>query len=54
MAVLEGGYNTRRLGGDVEVAARTLAGAPAPEIACDLDPRWEQVFERWSHPLLER
>jgi acetoin utilization deacetylase AcuC-like enzyme len=53
MAVLEGGYNTRRLGGDVEVAARMLAGEPAPDVALRIRQDWVEIFDRWHHPLLE-
>lgn len=53
MAVLEGGYNTRRLGGDVEVAARMLAGEPGPDVALRVGPEWQAVFDSWQHPLLD-
>ncbi|MFH1463686.1 MAG: histone deacetylase [Pseudomonadota bacterium] len=54
VAVLEGGYNTRRLGGDVEVAALALAGGPIPDVQISLDPRWVERFATWPHPLLQR
>ena len=52
MAVLEGGYNTQRLGGDAAVLANALAGAPAPDVAVRLSPAWDQRLLSWSHPLL--
>jgi acetoin utilization deacetylase AcuC-like enzyme len=52
MAVLEGGYNTRRLGGDVAVAARAMAGEPPPDVALRIGPEWLDIFARWQHPLL--
>ncbi len=53
MAVLEGGYNTRRLGGDVEVAARMLAGEPGPDVVLRVRPDWQEIFSAWQHPLLD-
>jgi acetoin utilization deacetylase AcuC-like enzyme len=53
MAVLEGGYNTRRLGGDVEVAACMLAGDPVPDVALRIRDDWREIMARWQHPLLD-
>ena len=53
MAVLEGGYNLRRLGGDVEVAARMMAGHPAPDVAVRVHDDWRAMFDNWQHPLRE-
>ncbi len=54
MAVLEGGYNTRRLGGDVNVAVRALAGDSVPDVQLQVSPHWVERFGTWSHPLLGR
>jgi acetoin utilization deacetylase AcuC-like enzyme len=55
MAVLEGGYNTHRLGGDVEVAARAMAGDPAPDVVVRIRDDWREIFGAWErlHPLLQ-
>lgn len=54
MAVLEGGYNTRRLGGDAAVAVRAMAGEPVPDVHLNVRPDWVQRFAAWPHPLLGR
>ncbi len=53
MAVLEGGYNTQRLGNDVRCLAETLAGEPAPEMHIDAPPAWVRRLAEWQHPLLD-
>ncbi len=52
MAVLEGGYNTMRLGEDVRVAALALAGERPPEIQTPTPPAWTMAVRNWTHPLL--
>ncbi|MBN1337047.1 MAG: histone deacetylase [Deltaproteobacteria bacterium] len=52
MAVLEGGYNTMRLGEDVRVSALALAGERPPEIQTPTPPSWTMKVRNWRHPLL--
>ncbi len=52
MAVLEGGYNTHRLGGDLEMAARMMAGGAYPDVALRVGDEWREIFDTWQHPLL--
>ncbi len=52
MAVLEGGYNTMRLGEDVRIAALALAGERPREIRTPTPPAWTLAIRNWRHPLL--